>query len=656
MKIRALEVENWGPFVGKHSVDLSVGASAPVVVIHGENGRGKTSIMRAIFWSLYGGGKDSYGLPIPLEKLVNHDPTGDSGKGEFEVKLKIEFESSVYEISRGGRFRRSPEGVHIENTEFALRPKGSAPYSEAKAIETINLILEEAIADFYLFDGEKLSSVEKKLSKSESDPQFVQKSVERALGLSFIDRLKTDLEYIRSDYSDVLTTHEKLETATRKLIDKQAEISSEIARNKVDVSEIAKIRAGLEGEVAEINKSLQVYEQIRDQVVRRQILTQNEKDATARVVELRQKLKGEAEVSWHWPLSQVLEKFEEDRLKHAHERMSRLQLESDLKSRVELIRSSLLKHTCSMCGAGVGHDAQNRLEVDLNQLEAELNAISSAGAESRIPDLAILTNQAKRSARLPLLLETLSQLGEAEVNLEGLRGEISELNNKIGSSETPDILKLEDDRDQCVIRISQATDLISKLEGTISGQRDQLHSIQQKLRDSPELDPVARKRLAIIDGLSETLMKSYDSFREAMRVQVENASSTILQSLSSEKDYQSVSISSRYQVSMLDSQKQVVPIPSSGYSQILALSFIGGLADVAGSKNAVVMDTPWGRVDRGNRKLIMNWIKGRSNQTIILVQSGELTPQEAREEFGGRLGRQLSLERVSMNSSKIVEV
>jgi hypothetical protein len=107
---------------------------------------------------------------------------------------------------------------------------------------------------------------------------------------------------------------------------------------------------------------------------------------------------------------------------------------------------------------------------------------------------------------------------------------------------------------------------------------------------------------------------------------------------------------------MRDSDLSIVPIPSSGYSQILALSFIGGLADVAGQNNAVVMDTPWGRVDRGNRKLIMSWIKSRSNQTLIFVQSGELTVEEARAEFGNRLGRQLTIERVSVNSSKIREV
>jgi DNA sulfur modification protein DndD len=198
--------------------------------------------------------------------------------------------------------------------------------------------------------------------------------------------------------------------------------------------------------------------------------------------------------------------------------------------------------------------------------------------------------------------------------------------------------------------------LEEQVDAKISTERSSLRAIQLKIQESPDLDPVERKKLEISDALDQILRESYDEFRENMRLQVEAASSNILLQLSSEVEYQKVSISPKYQVAMLDTSHQVLPSPSSGYSQILALAFIGGLADVAGSDNFVVMDTPWGRVDRGNRKLIMKWIRERSNQTIIFVQSGELTPSEAREHFGNKMGRQLSIVRQGPNSSKIEEI
>ena len=63
MKIHRLVVENFGPFLGKHEIDLDVSPTAPVVVIHGENMRGKTTLQNAIRWCLYGQAFGRKGIP-----------------------------------------------------------------------------------------------------------------------------------------------------------------------------------------------------------------------------------------------------------------------------------------------------------------------------------------------------------------------------------------------------------------------------------------------------------------------------------------------------------------------------------------------------------------------------------------------------------------
>lgn len=654
MKISSLELNNWGPFLANHEVDLSVSESAPVVIIHGENGRGKTSIMRSIFWCLYGVVRDSYGTVIPVEKIVNRNCTLESPSPRFSVKLVVEFESAVYEILREGTARQNPGGVSVENLELTVRLLGGPPLSESKATETINLMLEEAIADFYLFDGEKLSSVEKKLSKTDSESQqFVQKSVERALGLSFMDRLGADLDSIRTDFSDILTNHERLASETQKLVTKQRDLVDNLHKAQQDSAILADMRTGLESQVAEINRELQEFDQIREQAVKRQLLIGRAGDEEVRLSEQKKKLKQEAEQNWHWPLTHLISELELARNAEASDSEARVQRAHTLRSQIGLIERALEKHECSMCGSGVDHSTEVKLKAQLQSHNADLAAIESQGSAAQTTNLSILTNFPQRKARVPLLEELLYQIGKSEIALSGIRSDIAELNSQIGAGGTPDILKLEADKELCAVRINQAKTLLGKAGEAINLNKSQLHTVQQKLKDSPELNPVERTKLSLIDGLLEILRDSYEDFRESMRVQVEEAATGILQKLSTERDYRGVSISSKYQVTMLDANESAVPIPSSGYSQILALSFIGGLADVAGSSNSVVMDTPWGRVDRGNRKLIMNWIKSRTNQTIIFVQSGELTIPEAREEFGNRLGRQFSLERVSLDSSKI---
>ena len=48
MIIEKLTMFNFGPFFGEHSLELSVSSSAPVILVYGENMRGKTSLQNAI--------------------------------------------------------------------------------------------------------------------------------------------------------------------------------------------------------------------------------------------------------------------------------------------------------------------------------------------------------------------------------------------------------------------------------------------------------------------------------------------------------------------------------------------------------------------------------------------------------------------------------
>lgn len=657
MKFKGLLLENWGPFEGKHQVDFSVSESSPVVIIHGENGRGKTSIMRSFFWGLYGTVRDSYGATIPLNDLVNNRCTQGRSEAEFGVTVTVEFESATYEIERRGIARGSSGSIIADSPTFTVRKVGDHPLSESKALELISLMLEEAIADFYLFDGEKLSATEKRLSKSDDDhQQYVQKTVERALGLSFIDRLRADLEVIRRDFSEVLSTHARLEAETQKLIKRQSDISDQIASKQVDRDDLLAMRTEIERQRDKIQSELQDFDLIRDKVVERQLLSKDVVALESNLEDQKRRLKQEAEQSWYWPLSKKLDQLSADfseKKKSSEKVLARAQ---ELRSEISLLESSLHGPSCTLCGSHLTEPNRISVGEKLTQMQSELSSIGEIDTADYTAQLNRLSAFQVARTRFPLLEEITKDLGSLELELSNKKSRIAELTQQIGSGSTPDIISKERERDNAVVRIAEATRYIGQLDEQIRTERSNLSNIQMKLANSAELDPIDKKKLSLLEELSKILGDSYDEFREQMRVQVENAATTILRALSSEKEYQNVSISPKYQVDMRDSERSIVPIPSSGYSQILALSFIGGLADVAGRNNAVVMDTPWGRVDRGNRKLIMSWIKNRSNQTLIFVQSGELTIDEARAEFGSRLGRQLTIERVSVNSSKIREV
>ena len=657
MKIRSIQLTNWGPFEGLHSIELDVSAGSPVVVIHGENGRGKTSTMRSLFWCLYGTVRDGYGYKVPTHELVNNQCCNDGQSSEFGVQLIVEFDAKDYEISRRGKVRQTPDGLVVESEELSFRPVGEHPYSESNSIDMINLMLEEAIADFYLFDGEKLASVEKKLNRNDSDgQQFVQRSVERALGLSFADRLMSDIESVSSGFSDAISGQAKLLDASEKLVLKKQDIEADIEKHASDKKMILDMQVSLERDRGDITNQLQEFDLIRDRLVERQLLQTEVVGDSKKLDEKRQELRHEADSSWYWPISKKLDAItlaleaSYDKSKEINESNSKTQAE------LHLLESNLSSHSCAFCGAEVDESSKKEIESRIKDLQGQIGAQQIDGPMDFADQFRMLSGYREKSKRFPVLEELLKSIASSDLELLTKKSRILELGEQIGAVGTPDILMLENNRDKLTTRISESETLIERLDEQISNAKSSHKSIQLKIQESPDLDPIERRKLEISDALDQILRESYDEFRENMRLQVEAASSNILLQLSSEVEYQKVSISRKYQVTMLDTNHQVLPNPSSGYSQILALAFIGGLADVAGSDKFVVMDTPWGRVDRGNRKLIMQWIRERSNQTIIFVQSGELTPSEAREHFGNKMGRQLSIVRKGPNSSKIEEI
>src|SRR4051794_37688457 len=79
MIIDQIEMENFGPYRGKHTLRLGLGGH-PLVVIHGQNMAGKTTIINAVRWGLYGVAKDRRGKPLPTRALINDDAFAEGNR------------------------------------------------------------------------------------------------------------------------------------------------------------------------------------------------------------------------------------------------------------------------------------------------------------------------------------------------------------------------------------------------------------------------------------------------------------------------------------------------------------------------------------------------------------------------------------------------
>jgi DNA sulfur modification protein DndD len=83
-----------------------------------------------------------------------------------------------------------------------------------------------------------------------------------------------------------------------------------------------------------------------------------------------------------------------------------------------------------------------------------------------------------------------------------------------------------------------------------------------------------------------------------------------------------------------------------GGRQLVALSLIGALKRAAVRGGPVVLDSPLGRLDTLHREnVLQKWVPGLGSQAILLVQSGEIDEDEAREIMGNKIGHEYRIYR-----------
>ena len=100
MLYKELILRNFGPYKGEHRLSFPRESSRNLVVVFGDNMRGKTMIMNAIRWVFFGYSLDRRMQKYDLLKLINKE-VFTSGSYDLSVQLKFEHDGKDYDLFRG---------------------------------------------------------------------------------------------------------------------------------------------------------------------------------------------------------------------------------------------------------------------------------------------------------------------------------------------------------------------------------------------------------------------------------------------------------------------------------------------------------------------------------------------------------------------------
>ena len=254
MRLESAHIKN---FKLLENVDLTFPADPqkPLTVIRAENGSGKTSILYALRWAMYGNGDVPKGMRLTAATMPPGEPV--------TVQVRVEFTTDTGERyrlirtcketpSESDKFEREPDRLRL----FHRTSAGEKNIEEGKE-ELIRTFLPLHLADVFFTNGD---DVQRFISSGQqADPRERQKKVHFAirqiLGLDNIEAAEKYLSNIVNDFKRELAADggEELQAATAELeaIKKQVE-QDESKLNKIQ-DRISEVEDQIRGDERELN-------------------------------------------------------------------------------------------------------------------------------------------------------------------------------------------------------------------------------------------------------------------------------------------------------------------------------------------------------------------------------------------------------------------
>lgn len=655
MKFNQLQLRNFRPFYGVHSLDLSLSGNNNLILVFAENMRGKTALLNAIRWVLYGHASDRLGEPVPIFRAGHGDQllnkvAATEGAYQLSLELKFEHQGNQYDLRREAVSKGTPSNEADFTVSKHLRINGNAVARE-QVDPIVRSILHEEISRFSLFDGEMLSDYEKLLSDSKKEIDAVKEAIERTLGLPALTHSHMYLETIKGEFEKSLNTQLRREKRNEATISRIEELDDKIESDQKDISQLKELLSRYTQEKSDAERDLRQHEDISKSLAQISEI-ENEITSTDRDIEdLQVRIRDTLQRCWWLPLGEklkVLKAQAQSRLKHEVDAKNSALMRRQLKN-------SLDQKRCVLCGTDTGKAVGTRIKKHLKELESAGKPSQDLSYEGRLAEQVDFFD-AMDSERA---VERLLNCDERIMQLETIRTEklsrIRSMKESLGDYS-------KEDHESKVQRYSSADDSVKEIKGRIENKERRIAEMisdrdaeQRKLQKASGADESTYKCSELSRLIYDAFGEAIDSFRNRARMVVSDAANEIFKLLTTERAFRGLRINGNYGLTILDSEGKEVSGRSAGAEQIVALSLIGGLnrAAVAG-ESPVVMDTNFGRLDRSHRENVLRWAASLDQQVILLVHSGELVRDDLRD-FGIEYARAYEIGRINEWKSEVVE-
>ncbi len=642
MYLEKIVMTDFMPYIGTQEVDFSVSADAPIILIEGENNRGKSSLFTAIRWCLYGRALDRSSKAVPDQLLLN-DNAFDLGRNNFEVQLSFSNNNDNYLLTRTCTVKKDSKGIRTGSSVRTFLHRNRDAISTEDIPRYINEVLDESISMFFLADMEILKNYETLVEDDSKAAIEVKSAIEDILGIPSLISVRDALKDIVDDTYKEIQKKKKENSEKSELEQKIAEQTSKRNNAKTQYENASAALAEKKREQDELTAKLAKIADATELIEREKTLIEKNDSDLKQIDKLRKEIQVALRESWWAPVSTQVElkmNQTQEQTKLASQRHQSL---SEKKFKLSSLENSLITNKCSECQQDLPIPSRSETQKNIELLQSEILEMS----KPLIPSLESLVDESRRLSlfSMPRKAEVIRSL-ERQIRIlqndaPKRRQEIKEISMALQGVNKDEVKNLEIQRQNKDREIGAVAMLIRSETTKITNAEKELAVLNRKFLDAPKSagDMEISTEMAIASSLQEIMEDTVSRFRIEMKKTVEKNATEIFAALGSENVFKQLQINENYGLRLVDGKGQVFDHKSAGTAQVIAISLILALAKSAARSNALVLDTPFARLDDTHRDNVLKLLSRDSKQSILLIQSGEKISKEIEPEFKKHVSR-----------------
>lgn len=619
MRIESIEIQNFRQYRKEKFAFPKINEKKDIHVIIGENGEGKTNILNALTWCLYGeelhlGDKNTAINKINsqyVQELRNHSQK--NGETKVTVVMSIEdggkitfMRTAIYSITPSNVIETKQDVIAIANANG-----GNKIIEKKEDYEMyVSRYVPKEINEYIFFDGELMDQYFKSEKRGN-----IESGIKDLTKASTIEKTKNALNsYAKNEIAPILKSN-----GDSRVSEAQASLESEQKRRDDQQYKVGLILGQIktaESEIEKLTEKIQGFDMLKEKTDRLEELENESDKLKSSQKKLNENLNEFVRQNYiYFALYPALREFRN----YIQSQESKGNLPPKIDKR--LVQSIIDSKECVICGNHLNTEHLQHVLSILQKLEvssttsAELNRASSA-LNAIIESMKAYPK--KKQAIIDQKKDLDSQVRKNEEEYEKLSKELRSIPNQ------DEIRKAIIERDEYRKSINPLHEKFGRENLILEARAKAVKRAEKDLDDamkSNRLLDIYRKQLDFCKKGIVLLDETLNEIIEECRKEMEVVTFDIFNKLIWKKDaFSKVNILEDYSFELLDAyEQQTLGACSAAERALLALSFTIALQQTSGHDSLLYIDTPLGRVGEKNRINFTEVLTGiaKSKQVIL---------------------------------------